>query len=363
MDLEIDRQQLRSVRIVDRSPQDLHAGQARLRVRSFALTSNNVTYAAFGAQMRYWDFFPAAPGADGEEVVWGRVPVWGFAEVVESTVAELAEGACVYGYLPMSTELVVTPGRFDARGFSDMAAHRAPMAGAYSRYVYTDEDPIYDADREPHQMVLWPLFFTSFMIDDVLADAGKLDGMVVISSASSKTAIGTAFLLARREGVLVVGLTSASNVQFVSELGCYDQVCAYESVHELAVGPAAYVDIAGDSAVTRAVHEHFGDQLSYSMSVGGTHWEGSRAEPGHLPGPAPQFFFAPSQIAKRNKEWGREGLEARTTDAWVAYRDWVDGWLRFHRSHGPAGVQQTYLELLDGKIDPRVGHVCSMDDR
>jgi len=52
-------------------------GQARLRIERFALTANNVTYAASGFAIGYWKFFPTTE--DG----WGLVPVWGFAEVVE----------------------------------------------------------------------------------------------------------------------------------------------------------------------------------------------------------------------------------------------------------------------------------------
>lgn len=359
MDLEVDRQQLSTVRLVEAPPADLQPGQARLHVRQFALTSNNITYAVFGDMMNYWDFFPANPAAD--EIVWGRVPVWGFGDVVESMVNQLGEGTRVYGYLPMSDELIIEPGRFDDRGFSDVSAHRAPMAATYNRYGFCDRDPVYDATHEPHQMVLWPLFFTSFMIDDVLDDSALLTGSVVISSASSKTAIGAAYLLSQREGVHVVGLTSANNAQFVRELGCYDQVVTYDSLHELPVGTAAYVDVAGDSVVTRAVHEHFQGELSYSMIVGGTHWDGPAAAPGDLPGPTPQFFFAPTQIAKRHKDWGREGLETRTIGAWTSYREWVDGWLHFEYAHGGIAVKATYLELLSGRVDPLVGHVCSMD--
>ncbi|MEQ1820493.1 MAG: DUF2855 family protein, partial [Terricaulis sp.] len=52
-------------------------GQA-LKLDLFALTSNNVTYAAMGTGMLgYWDFFPASEG-------FGKVPVWGFGTVIES---------------------------------------------------------------------------------------------------------------------------------------------------------------------------------------------------------------------------------------------------------------------------------------
>lgn len=358
MDLEVDRQQLTTVRLVDAPPAQLQPGQARLRVDKFALTSNNITYAVFGDMMNYWDFFPANPAAD--DVLWGRVPVWGFGDVVESTVGELVEGTRVYGYLPMSDELIVEPGRFDEGGFSDLSAHRAPMAAAYNRYAFCEADPGYSVGHEAHQMVLSPLFFTSFMIDDLLDDSALLTGSVVISSASAKTAIGVAFLLSRRDGVNVVGLTSERNADFVRELGCYDQVVTYDSMGELPGGPAAYVDIAGDSAVTRAVHEHFGSQLMYSMIVGGTHWNGPAPEPGGLPGPTPEFFFAPTQIAKRNKDWGRDGFASRTSAAWTAYREWTDGWLHMEQAHGGDAVKATFLQLLAGDVDPRVGYVCQM---
>lgn len=34
------------------------AGEVDVTVEAFALTTNNVTYAAFGEQLRYFDFFP-----------------------------------------------------------------------------------------------------------------------------------------------------------------------------------------------------------------------------------------------------------------------------------------------------------------
>jgi hypothetical protein len=77
----------------------------RLQVDSFALTSNNITYASFGDAMHYWDFFPAADRA------WGCLPVWGFATVRESLAEDPATGRRVYGYFPAGTHLVVEPAR------------------------------------------------------------------------------------------------------------------------------------------------------------------------------------------------------------------------------------------------------------
>ena len=104
MDLLVKRDDLHRCRIVEQPQAAPGPGQALLAIDSFGLSSNNVTYAVMGDAMSYWDFFEAEEG-------WGRVPVWGFATVAASAHDELPEGTRVYGYLPMSTELLVTPER------------------------------------------------------------------------------------------------------------------------------------------------------------------------------------------------------------------------------------------------------------
>jgi hypothetical protein len=37
----------------------------------------------------------------------------------------------------------------------------------------------------------------------------------------------------------------------------------------------------------------------------------------------------------------------------------VRGWLRVEHGSGPEDVERVYLELLDGKSDPAIGHVVS----
>ena len=109
-------------------------------------------------------------------------------------------------------------------------------------------------------MLLWPLFVTSFVVDDFLGDHDLFGSRtVVISSASSKTAIGAAFLLAERDGVDVVGLTSPGNAAFVRSLGCYSSVLTYDAVTDLDASPTAYIDVAGRKDVTHAVHTRLGD--------------------------------------------------------------------------------------------------------
>jgi hypothetical protein len=353
-DFLVKRDDLRTCRIAAGEVPGVEPGQALLRVDAFGLTANNITYAVLGEIMSYWDFFPAADG-------WGRVPVWGFAEVIRSEAEGVEAGARVYGYLPPSSHLVVAPVDVGERGFADGSPHRAALPSAYQRLITTGPDPFYRADTEDVQMLLRPLFFTAFLIDDQLADQGlAASGPIVISSASSKTAIGAAFMLARRDDVSLVGLTSPRNAEFVAGLGIYDETVTYDAIAALERGPATFVDIAGDGAVRHAVHSHYGDRLAHSMTVGATHWEKLGVGEGDLPGPAPTLFFAPDRVAKRAKDWGVAGLEAKVAAAWHPFCEWAGGWLEVIRGHGLEAAQSAYLDLLEGRVRPQAAHVVSL---
>jgi hypothetical protein len=353
-DFLVKRDNLRKCRIVESELPELAPGEALLRVDTFGLTANNVTYAVLGDRMSYWDFFPAADG-------WGRVPMWGFADVEQSEADGVEAGMRVYGYLPPSSHLVVVPANADERGFLDAAPHRAALASTYQRYALTGADPFYRPDTEEMQMLLRPLFFTSFLIDDQLVDEGLASrGPIVMSSASSKTAIGAAFLLAQREGVELVGLTSPRSAEFVRGLGIYDRTVTYDGIDSLERAPATFVDVAGDGEVRLAVHSHFGDELAYSMAVGVTHWEEFGAGEGELPGPSPAFFFAPDRVVKRSGDWGGVELQARVADAWHPFCEWTSGWLDVAHGQGFEAVQSAYLDALEGRVDPQTAHVLSL---
>jgi hypothetical protein len=354
-DFLIKRDQLRECRVAESEAPAVGLGEALLRVDRFGLTANNVTYAVMGEAMSYWDFFPVEDG-------WGRVPVWGFAEVEQSEVDGLEAGTRVYGYLPPSSHLLVTPTRVNAKGFSDGSPHRAALPSAYHRYLVTTEDPFYRADTEDVQMLLRPLFFTSFLIDDQLADdelTGR--GPIVISSASSKTAIAAAFLLARRQEVELVGLTSARNREFVEGLGIYGQTISYDEIDSIDGGSATYVDISGDGEVRQAVHSRIGDDLVHSMAVGITHWEELGSGQGDLPGPAPAFFFAPSRVEKRSADWGPAELERRVAEVWHPFCEWTAGWLETIPAQGFDGLRSAYLDVLEGRVAPKSAHTIQLD--
>lgn len=351
--LLVKRENLRETRIDDPEIPEPAAGEATLAVRTFGMTANNVTYAVMGETMSYWDFFPAPDG-------WGRLPIWGFAEVEASEVDGVERGDRYYGYWPAASHLLATPARVDERGFVDASPHRAALPSAYHRYLRSATDPFYSEDSEEVQMLLRPLFFTSFLIDDQLADDGLTSGgPVLMSSASSKTALAAAFMLAQRDGVELVALTSERNVGFVDGLGIYSRTVPYGEIGALEREPATFVDFAGDAEVRADVHRAYADDLRHSMAVGVTHWEEFEGA-ADLPGPPPTFFFAPTRVTKRSAEWGAAGLEARVAEAWEPFRDWCSGWLRIEHGEGFEAARDAYLEVLEARVAPDRAHVLTV---
>lgn len=352
---EVGRDDYASTRLVE-SADELAEGEIRARITQFAVTSNNVTYATIGEILGYWNFFPAEAG-------WGRVPAFGFAEVEASRSDLVAVGRRVYGYWPMASHLTLLPGRVTPHGFRDLSEHRQPMADVYNTYTYTDADPIHRPDREAQQMLLHPLFFTGFVVDDLFADNDMFGtDTVIASSASSKTAIATAHLLAQRRDLNVVGLTSAGNLDFVSSLGCYDRAISYDEIDDIGADSAIYADFSGSETIRRAVHAQFGDGLRYSCLIGGTHWDetGGPQAAEELPGPTPEFFFAPTQIAKRTADWGRPELDRRLETAWSQFSEWTDSWLEIRRHEGPDAMAALWTLMLNGEADPSEGHTATL---
>lgn len=355
-DFLVNRKDLHQTKVVETTLPPLAPGQTLIKIDQFAFTANNVTYGAFGDMMMYWNFFPAPQG-------WGRIPVWGFGEVIESNVEGLKTGERLYGYFPMSTHVVVEPTRLSPHGFTDGAAHRQKMAAVYNNYQRTSADASYDQKREAEQALLRPLFMTSFFIDDFLADSDFYGAReVVLSSASSKTALSLAFLLQanRRGQVSVVGLTSNANAAFVAQTKYYDRIVTYDAIAQsLNDTTAVYVDMAGSSQIRASVHKLWNDKLKYSCSVGATHWD-QLAQGASLPGPKPSRFFAPDQIKKRAMEWGPAGMERRVNDTWTKFIPSVDRWMKIVKGQGPADVERVYHEMLNGKAQPAQGHMLSV---
>ena len=341
----------------------LQPGWVRLAVRRVSITTNNVTYALFGERMSYWQFFPS--GQEG----WGVVPVWGFADVVESTLPEVAVGTRFFGYWPLADTVDLQPTKVSASGFVDGAAHRAPLPSTYNRYSAAPRNT--PAQTEAALAIMRPLFGTAFLLTDFLQDNDWFGAhQLVLSSASSKTAYATAWcareLMASGQGpaVRLIGLTSRANADFVRRLGLYDSVLGYDEIAQIDPAvPTVFCDFSGSAEQREQLHSRLGDALRHSAVIGATQFStGARDAP--LPGAKPTFFFAPDRRRKRIDDWGPALLMQRVEDSQSRFlQQALSGptpALRVVTHSGLAAARDVMAELAHGRIDPAVGHVIDV---
>lgn len=326
-------------------------GELLLQVEAIALTANTVTYGVVGATVGYWNFFPAPEG-------WGVVPAWGFARVVASRCPEIAVGERVYGFLPMASHLIVAPGKIGAGLFRDMAPHRQPMSAVYNQYRRLSAELPATPEREALRMLFEPLFLTSFLIEDALRRADFHGGeSVVLTSASSKTALGTAYVLrARSPGVQRIGLTSAANRAFVEQTGLYDQVLAYDAIDTLApTGPSVVIDFAGDAGMLDAIYARLAGRIAQCLRVGVTHHDARTAAVGPLD-PKPAWFFAPDAATTLIAEIGQGAFHLAVAAQWDGFVDLAAGLVRVVEESGIDALQRIWRLQVAGQAKPDTGY-------
>jgi hypothetical protein len=357
--LLVNKSDFADVTLVKKPVAPLVDGFIRCKVGPWALTANNITYMVTGHQIGYWHYFD--PNAyDMPTQTDGRMPVWGYAEVTESRCDDTEVGKVIYGFLPITQTFDIKPSKISKSGFEDGNDHRTPLHSIYNRYTFVDADPSF-AMHKDLQPVLRPLFTTSFLIDDFLEEENYFGAeQVLILSASSKTALGTAFCAKARGAVKVAALTSDGNKDFTVKTGFYDSVDTYDALTNLNPDvKTVIVDMSGNTKVLASLMEHYEENLTYVCRVGLSHWD---AENTALPrGEAPvKFFFAPDQAKKRIAEWGPGGFAQKMGERWVPFVSGAQDWLRIEKAEGASTLLKTYKDVLNGDAAPDIGYLFTL---
>jgi hypothetical protein len=352
LQLHVKRDDLSTARAVTIPASPLADGAVRLQLELFGLSANNVTYAAMGEGVAgYWDFFPAPPG-------WGCPPCWGIASVIESRAPDVAAGSRYYGYFPIAETLDVVPVKVSGSGFTDGTPHRASKAAVYNRYLITTADPLYNPEFEPEQVLLRPTFASGWWLADFIHQGRP--NTVVMSSASSKSALATAHQLRKLGNHRLVGLTSSRNSAFVRATELHHEVLDYEDIASLSTrAPTTYADFLGREGLTARVHEVLGDSLTRSVLFGATDWSD---KPGGVQpikltvkGPTPEIFFTPGYRDVRHRE--DPGLSAAVPHDMQAFYSASRKFLSTRNLDGADTILDCWKRLLSGDVSPREGLV------
>ncbi len=302
--LEVRKDDLSDARLVTEEAPELQPGQVLFEVERFGLSANNVTYGALGDRLGYWRFFPASE--DG----WGRIPAWGYAR---------HDDLRLFGYVPMASHVVLT---LDDK-LVETSERRAGLPKAYNVYAR-------DSDGGDAELLLRPLYITAFLLDEAL---GEQKRPVIVSSASSRTALGLARLRAER-GTRVIGLTSARNRAFVERLDVYEAVATYD---EPPSGEGALlVDIAGSRPI----------EADETIVVGATHHD---ALAGVAEGAT--VFFAPAELRNR-----RAAVERDFPGAFTRLVEWSEAWLELKGGE----PLDAYRAVAAGEAPPDEGFILTL---
>lgn len=309
----VDRKNYRHTKIIEKPLPEVGDGEILLKVDKYGLTANNVSYALSGDMIGYWDYFPVITDDD---VNWGKVPVWGVADIVQSNCDGVEAGERIYGFFPMATHVVMKPGKIKEQSFIDAAEHRQGLPGLYNGYNRTQSEPEFYQSLETERCLLFPLFITGYVLADLLADNQYWDArQVLIGSVSSKTGfIMAAFLKSETDfNGKIIGLTSAANKIFVESLGDCDQVVTYGDEAKIEKNiPSIYADMSGNGELRRILHNQLGENMVRSIGVGATHWEEERSG-GDMPGAKPEFFSHQPKLAKEMKNGDQASCSKKLT--------------------------------------------------
>lgn len=338
---------------------ELAPGEIEVAIESFGFSANNITYAAMGEQLKYWRFFPAADNASER---WGLIPVWGYATVVASTHETVKVGERLFGYWPPASRWVLQPGHVGPHSLVDGRAHRQALPAGYNRYQRVSKPDPANSQSEALHMLLFPLHITSFCLADALVEQDWFGArQLVLTSASSKTALGLAEALsARGDGSAVIGLTSTNNRDFVADLGCYAEVLTYDELDQLdAQQDTVIVDFSGNGAVLNALHSQLAAHMIHTWHVGLTHWSQNDMGEAYIRSRS-EVFFAPTYIQQCIENWGPDAFNQRANAFMHQAAGAASQWLQVTDIHGLAGLAEAFNTVVDGHIPAAQGLVVKL---
>ena len=358
-EFQTNKEDITQSRLIQAPISTVGNSEVLVKVDRFAFTANNITYAAMGDQLQYWQFFPPH-GEDAKE--WGIIPVWGFADVIESNNTELPVGERLFGYFPPANDLVLKPTKITPMGLTDGSAHRAQLPPTYNMYQRVKHEPSYDKANDKQRMLLFPLHMAFFCLYDLLNSNDWFGAeQVVIISASSKTSTGLAYgLTDDKDAPHIIGLTSDHHLDFVNSIDAYDSVLSYDNLEQIdASKPTVIVDMSANADLLSRLHTHLGDNMRYTSNVGLTHWDESRGADGIIKERSHQFF-APSHMQQRMNDWGFDEFNKRSMDYMMKSVAKTTPWLKIPELDGLNSLSKVYQEVCDGKIGPDEGLVVVM---
>ena len=348
---QVNKQDLNQHTVVEAKNTKANVDGITLEVERFAFTANNLTYYMVGDKLGYWRFFP--PINNEKEGAWGVIPVWGIGKVIASSVPEVEIGHRYFGYFPPASQLHMEACAVSPGTLIDTSKHRLSLPQGYNLYRRIPSVDKSNTLKEDLQMLLWPLYITSYCLWDVVDELSLPQStQIIILSASSKTSLGLAYAL-RDDNYNVVGVTSSRNKEFVSRLNVYDTLVSYDDINDINDTKTVVIDMSGNGEIKTQLVSKLGDELIRYIHVGITHWQDADKDQ------QGDFFFAPERIQRRMKQWGADVFHTKSSDFIEQAIVWSSRWLKVKKQVGLNSLNHDFDIICRGEIPANEGLIYS----
>lgn len=331
--------------------------QILVKLDNFTISANNITYALTGDTLGYWSFFPTP-----ENPGWGRVPIWGFADVVRSSVPGVEAGTRIHGVFPISTYSILDVTLIESTppALYEISPVRSKSPVLYKRYRIVPAETK-DTTQELLEVTLLVNFYSAFLMSETSLAEEKIDGKtVVILSASSKTGSSTASILKKRNpSTRIIGVSSTTeNKDFAAATGFYDDVYTYstpalsETLSSLP-NNIVLVDLAGKGQFLTDLKKTLGSKLERIVLVGNTDWKAGSWPPPGLENSEP--FMAPDALMELVGAWGEGVFGQKFVEVFTKYLTGGFKGFSISQVRGHDALLAEFQKLLKGGYDPSTG--------
>jgi len=222
-----------------------------------------------------------------------------------------------------------------------------------------------NSELEDWKILTKELYTMAFYMDEnLVVDTGMINS-VLISCASSKTAIALAYCLRMRQMRYVVGLTSQEHLDFVRSTGLYHEVFTYDECDQLPNDRTiVYMDFRCDGALRQKITQHMGTNLMYNMVLGPAVFQKSMKDQ-LFEKRAREILFDESKWRERRRmvaEVTKTGRNEQLKYSYTAFVERARSWINLKHLGGTDAFASVYQKVFENGAPRDEGYICSMHD-
>jgi len=302
-----------------------------------------------------------------------RSGCWGYARVMESECPKVPVGTRLYGLFPPSKYLIqkiqrtVPANRNGDCALVEFLNDQCPFdLIRFKEYEVVESDPTPEALlTEDWRCATKELYTMAFYMDEqLLVETGMINS-VIISCASSKTAVALAYVLRMRDMRNVWGLTSKEHLEFVKSTDLYHKVFTYDEVESLPNdSTVVYMDFRCDGDLRHAILTRMSTNLMHSMVIGPAMFQ-KRMKDQLFEVKKRETLFNEATWRERRRmvaEVTKTGRNEKLKYSYKAFVERVKTWTKLRHLGGAEAMKQVYADIYENKAPPHESYVISLHE-